>query len=129
MLLLRVHERLTLLGAPLLQGKKKPRNAGTQPGPECIRSDDKNRASGGWFQGEQRLLIRLVLSGNRPEAKGPEKGPAPLTLRNTAAPGPTNCRGDFQLPAGWSVRSLGVERGWSRGNEKWRREQKETPER
>ena len=37
--------------------------------------------------------------------------------------------GDFQLPAGWSVRSLGVERGWSRGNEKWRREQKETPER
>ena len=55
-------------------GKKKPRNADTQPGQEVsqdryrlrgvVGTGEQNWGSGDWFQGERRSLIGLVLSGN-----------------------------------------------------------------
>ena len=41
---------------------------------------EQNWGSGDWFQGERRLLIGLVLSGNRPEGQGPISSDRGLTL-------------------------------------------------
>ena len=51
--------------------------------------------------------------GKRPTVDAQRKGPA-LLLRiheHTAVPGPTNCRGIRDGPAGWSRKRLEVDRG------------------